>query len=332
VGDSGRTPIVAVDAMGGDLGPETVVPGAVAAQTDEGGFTLRLYGRPDEIEAVLAPLPTDGLAIEVVGCEQDIAMGESPATAIRGKPDSPIVKAMHDQSAGDVDAVVSAGNTGAMVAASLIVLGRLASVDRPAIASLVPTAAGDLLMLDVGANVQCTPEHLVTFAHMGLVYAREMQEVPDPTLGLLNIGEEESKGSELTVAAHALLKESSLNFLGNVESMKLLFKPVDVVVTDGYTGNIVLKMVEGFGHVLGELVKNAVVEEDVRRALPAVLSLLKRKFSYEAYGGALLLGIDGVSIIAHGRSSSLAITNAVKVARRQVELGIPAKLQTDLAG
>ena len=151
-------------------------------------------------------------------------MGESPATAIRGKPDSPIVKAMHDQSAGDVDAVVSAGNTGAMVAASLIVLGRLASVDRPAIASLVPTAAGDLLMLDVGANVQCTPEHLVTFAHMGLVYVREMQEVPDPTLGLLNIGEEESKGSELTVAAHALLKESSLNFLGNVESMKLLFK------------------------------------------------------------------------------------------------------------
>jgi glycerol-3-phosphate acyltransferase PlsX len=238
---------------------------------------------------------------------------------------------MRDQKDGAVDAVVSAGSTGAMVAASLLILGRLNSVDRPAIATVVPTAAGELLLLDAGANVQCTPEHLLAFARMGSVYAREMLEVASPAVGLLNIGSEASKGSELTVATHALLRDAGLHFVGNVESDRLLFGPADVVVTDGYTGNVVLKLVEGFGHFLHQLARSADLDDAARQAIPAVLDLLQRRFSYEAYGGALLLGIAGVSIISHGRSTSRAIANAVRVARRQVDLAIPAKLQDALA-
>ncbi len=330
--DAVQRPVVAVDAMGGDLGPEAIIPGTLKALAADTSFSIAFYGDPAPIGAQLAQHDHDAQRVEIIPCSQNIGMGESPAAAIRGKPDSPIVRAMVDPKAGRVQAVVSAGSTGAMVATSLVILGRLASVDRPAIGAVVPTIGGEMLLLDAGANVQCSAEHLVCFARMGELYASEMLEVDSPTVALLNIGEEQKKGTELAIEAHRMLRESGVNFSGNVEGNVLLLDAANVVVTDGYTGNIVLKLIEGFGHFMGELAHVPDLDEAHRQAIRPILELLMKKYSYEVYGGALLLGIDGVSIIAHGRSSSRAITSAVRVAHRQVRLGIPAKLQSMLGG
>ena len=319
-------PVVAVDAMGGDHGPQVVVPGAVAALSPDSPFAVALYGDPEAVGAELAKLDTDGLPVSVVPCTQDIDMGESPAAAIRGRPDSPIVKAMTDHRQGRAAAVVSAGSTGAQVAASLIVLGRLPGVDRPAIATVIPTVAGRLLLLDAGANTQCKPEHLVSFARMGVVFAQEILGVPTPKVGLLNIGGEAKKGNELTVAAHALLGTTGLDFRGNIEGNDLLLGAFDVVVTDGFTGNNTLKLVEGIARFLVALSRRPDLSEQERAAFRPVLGYLQREFTYEAAGGAMLLGVAGVSIIAHGRSSELAITNAVKVAWQQIRADLPAKV------
>jgi len=324
--------IVAVDAMGGDFGPEVVVPGAVAALVASPHLVLALYGDESAIQDQLARLETPASPVNVVPCSQNITMSESPAAAIRGKPDSPIVRAITDHRDGQVDAVVSAGSTGAMVAASLVILGRLPSVDRPAIGTLVPTLDSHLLLLDAGANVQCTPKHLLRFAQMGDLFCREMLGLATPRIGLLNIGQEESKGNELTVAAHRLLREAELDFHGNVEPNQLLLGVADVVVTDGFCGNLTLKQIEGFGRFLEGLARSETLPEKERATLLPALKLLQERFSYEAYGGALLLGIAGVSIISHGRSSSQAITGAVVNACRQADLDIPAKLQAALGG
>ena len=312
--------------MGGDHGPSVMIPGALAALESDCPFRLALYGDQAAIETELAKLGVDDPAVSIVHCTDHIEMGESPATAIRGKKDSPIVKGMAEQKAGLVQAVVSAGSTGAMVAGSLIILGRLPGVDRPAIATLIPTIKGELLLLDAGANVQCTPDHLVSFARMGGVFAREILKVDNPTIGQLNIGGEAKKGNELAVATHELLTASDLNFIGNVEGNQFMLGPCDVVVTDGFTGNITLKLVEGFARFLHALTQRPGHTDAEREALGTVLRILMREFSYEVYGGAMLLGVNGISIIAHGRSSDRAITNAVKVAWRQIEMDLPAKL------
>lgn len=330
VSGSEQRPVIAVDAMGGDHGPSVVVPGAVAALRDEGGFGLALYGDATAIERELKPLETAELPIRVHDCRQSIEMAEAPASAIRGKPDSSIVRAMADHKAGQVDAVISAGSTGATVAASLIILGRLASVDRPAIATRIPTIAGDCLLLDVGANVQCTPQHLFTFAQMGDVYGRVLLGLDEPRIALLNIGEEESKGSDLTVAAHGLLRASSLRFLGNLEPRRLLLGEADVVVTDGFTGNIALKLIEGLAGFLQGLAQRSATPEERAVLLPA-LRILGARLDYAAYGGALLLGIAGVSVIAHGASSRRAISNAVLTAARLAGRGVPSQLQARLS-
>ncbi len=321
-------PRIAVDAMGGDLGPAAVVPGALETLHRTGGFELVLYGEPAVVDEQLAGLDLPpGDVVSVVSCSQNIAMSDSPASAIRQKADSPIVRAMKDQKAGQVDAVVSAGSTGAMVAASLIILGRLPSVDRPCIATLIPTVDSEFLLLDVGANTQCKPGHLVRFAEMGDLYCREMLEVAKPRVGLLNIGEESSKGTDQLVETHGRLAESGLEFCGNVEPNRILLGVADVVVTDGFTGNVILKQVEGFGRYMAALAQSEVLEVSERQSLLPALGVLKKRFNYELYGGALLLGIAGVSIICHGRSSSLAIQNAVAVALRQVQLDMPGKLR-----
>jgi glycerol-3-phosphate acyltransferase PlsX len=319
-------PIIAVDAMGGDHGPSVVVPGAVAALAADSPYGLALYGDQATVEAELAKLDTAGLDVSIVPTTQDIEMGESPAAAIRGRPDSPIVKAMTDQKAGRVAAVVSAGSTGAMVAASLIVLGRLPGVDRPAIATVIPTVGGRLLLLDAGANTQCKPEHLVSFARMGVVFTREIFGLAEPRVGLLNIGGEAKKGNELSVASHELLAGAGLNFTGNVEGNEFLLGPADVVVTDGFTGNNTLKLVEGIARFLVALSRRPDLSDEERAAFRPVLGYLQREFSYEATGGAMLLGVAGISIIAHGRSSAWAITNAVRVAAEQISADLPAKV------
>jgi glycerol-3-phosphate acyltransferase PlsX len=319
-------PVIAVDAMGGDHGPSVIVPGALDGMQATSPYSLALYGDEARIKAELDQLNAGDLPISVVACSQHIDMGESPASAIKNKPDSPIVRAMLDHKAGKVQAVVSAGSTGAMVAGGLLLLGRLPGVDRPAIATLIPTVKGELLLLDAGANIQCTPEHILSFARMGVVFAREILGAENPTVGQLNIGEEPKKGTEVAVAAYQLLSASGLDFVGNVEGNTLMLGPCDVVVTDGFTGNNTLKLVEGFARFLHALSQKPDLHDAERQAMKPILGLLMRDFSYEVYGGAMLLGVRGIPIIAHGRSSSRAITNAVKQAWREIDIDLPAKL------
>jgi glycerol-3-phosphate acyltransferase PlsX len=324
--------VVGVDAMGGDIGPAAVVPGAVEALRQQRDFQLALYGDEVAIGQQLDQLDTRGLSLHTVPCSQNIGMSEAPAAAIRNKPDSPVVRGMRDQKAGRVHAFVSAGSTGAVVAASLLILGRLSSVDRPAIATLIPTRDAQFLLLDAGANVYCTPEHLLSFARMGVLFSQRMMDLQEPRVGLLNIGTEPSKGSELTIAAHKLLQEAPLHFVGNIESNQLLLRSADVVVTDGFTGNMVLKLIEGFTRYLEILLEGDNGANGQTAGHAALWALLAKRFNYEAYGGALLLGIAGVTIIGHGRSTSRAISNAVLAARQQILLDFPLKLQAHLAG
>lgn len=323
-------PRIAVDAMGGDHGPAVVVPGALAALGAGIGCSLHFYGQAEAIEAELATHGTDGHQVTVVPCTQDIGMSESPASAVRGKPDSPIVRAMQDQRAGKVDAVVSAGSTGAMVAASLLILGRLGNAERPAIATFIPTVRGETLLLDAGANTQCTPELMLSFARMGEAYCRAMQDLPSPSIGLLNIGSEPSKGNELSVAAHALMAEAGFNFHGNVEGNEVLVGPCDVLVADGFTGNICLKMCEGLATFVKTLAGSGQLTGDELAGLMAFGAVVKGRFNYEVYGGAPLLGVRGTSIICHGRSSALAFEYAVKMAERQVRCDLPGLIDQAL--
>jgi len=319
-------PVIAIDAMGGDHGPAVIVPGVVAALSADSPFLAAFYGDQQAVQEALADLDTDGLPIDIRHCSEDIAMGESPATAIRNRKDSPIVRAMADQRAGKVQAVVSAGSTGAMVAASLIILGRLEGVDRPAIGTVIPTLAGRSLLLDAGANLQCTSDHLVTFAAMGNVYSREILGVGRPKVGLLNIGGEPGKGTEILVETHGRLSATGLDFIGNIEGNQILQGGCDVIVADGFTGNNTLKILEGFAFFMAKLARSERVPDELRASLPPILGYLQEHFSYEVYGGAMLLGVKGISIIAHGRSSAWAITNAVKVAWQQVEKDLPSHL------
>ncbi|MDO9695313.1 MAG: phosphate acyltransferase PlsX [Candidatus Latescibacteria bacterium] len=329
--DGNATPrvVVAVDAMGGDFGPAAVVPGAVAAARAEPGLALALYGDPDALDVLLDGLDARELPVEVVACRDRIEMGESPAAAVKGRPDAPIVRATRDHREGRVHAVVSAGSTGAQVAASLMILGRLEGVDRPAIATGIPTLNGRFLMLDVGANVLNTPEHLLVFALLGDEYARRLMDVATPRVGLLNIGEEPTKGTELCIQAHTLLRDAPLNFIGNVESRHLLEGAADVVVTDGYTGNIALKLIEGFGGFL-QAAAREFLAGGAAGAGEGLRGLLHR-LDYTSTGGALLLGVRGSSIICHGASPARAIQSAVLAAGRMARLDLPGLLQQRLA-
>ncbi len=330
VSGNGR-PRIAVDAMGGDHGPEVAVPGALAGLDQDTACDLVFYGDQALVEKQIEAAGAGDLPVSVVHCSENIGMSDSPATAVRGKPDSPIVRAMNDQREGSVDAVVSAGSTGAMVAASLLVLGRLKSASRPAIATFVPTVRGETLLLDAGAVTQGTPELLLSFARMGSVYCRSMRDLAEPSVGLLNIGGESSKGSELAVADHELLRDSELNFTGNVEGNEVLVGASDVLVTDGFTGNITLKLVEGLAQFVKALAASGQLSDPEMAGLMGFAGVIKRRFNYEVYGGAPLLGVRGVSIICHGRSTPLAFSYAVKVAGRQVRVSLPDLIERALS-
>ena len=319
--------VVAVDAMGGDHGPAVVVPGAVDAARDPDGPAVALYGDPEAIGRVLAELDAADLPVAVVPCSQQIGMGEHPAAAIKNRPDAPVVRAFQDHRAGDVHAVVSAGSTGAMAAGGLLLLGRLPGVERPAIGTVIPTLDRPFLLLDAGANVQATPEQLLAFARMGEVFARLVLEVAAPRVALLNIGEEPTKGTDLTVRAHALLAESGLPFAGNIEGRDLLLGRADVVVTDGFTGNVVLKTLEGL-----VLFLQAAARAGGGDTASGSLAGLMDRMDYTAYGGALLLGVRGNPVIAHGSSNRRAIANAVRTAARLARRDVPRHLAEALSG
>ncbi len=310
---------IAVDAMGGDSAPAVEVEGALqAVRESDGRVEAVLVGREPELRAELGRHDAEGLPISIVHADEVITMGESPATAIRRKRGASIVVAANLQAEGKVDGLVSAGNTGAVVAASLFGMGMLPNVRRPAIASMFPTIGRPSVVLDVGASIDSRPSDLVEFAAMGDVYARYVLRRETPRIGLMNIGEESTKGSELTQETYKLLEAGPMNFVGNVEGRSFLHGMADVVVADGFVGNVMLKLVEGVLDVLTEALKDAGADKG--------LEMLKRQFDYAEYGGAPLLGVNGVVIIAHGSSSAKAIKNAIKVAARFVDTDLDARI------
>ena len=313
---------IAVDAMGGDRGPEAVVDGALAARGD--GIEPILFGS--------ASLDAKGL--ELWPTTQVVAMREKPADAFREKTDSSLVRAVKAVADGEADAVVSAGNTGAMLAAGLVLLRRVRGVRRPAIAVPIPARQGPSVLVDAGANADCRAEHLLQFATMGAVFAEEMLEIARPQVRLLSIGEEPEKGNQLTLEAHALLAASDLDFRGNAEGRDILEGAADVLVTDGFTGNVALKAVEGTIRTLLDSLREEITASSAGTVgglliRPAARRLRKR-LDPDTYGGAYLLGLRGLVVIAHGNSSATAIANAIRLAARGVDHDVVGRLAARL--
>lgn len=325
---------VAVDAMGGDNAPEQVVLGAVRAAR-ELGVAVTLVGRSDRITPLLRSA-TPGVRVDVVDAPDVIEMDEHPAAAVRAKPQSSIVRACDLVAAGQAAAAVSAGNSGATLAAALLRVKRIPGIARPAIGTSFPSAQGRVFMLDVGANTECKPEWLAQFAVMGDVYAGSMLGIAEPRVGILNNGEEAEKGSELVRNTRPLLESLPLRFIGNVEGKDIFRGSVDVVVTDGFTGNIALKVAEGAGEFMFSALRNAARSSRVATIGGALLrpSLrpLRDTMDYRKTGGALLLGVAGEVVIAHGRSDAEAMVNAIRVAADAVARDVSGSIAKALGG
>jgi glycerol-3-phosphate acyltransferase PlsX len=316
---------IALDAMGTDRHPATEVQGAVEALRElPGDFVIVLVGDRDRIEAELAALPSVPRdRIEIVHASDRIDPGEPAATAMRRKPDASIVVGLRLHKEKKVDAFVSAGSTGAVMAASLFLLRPLPGVDRPTVATVLPTATEAVLLVDGGANVDCKPHHLIQFARLGSIYVEDVWRRPNPRVGLLNIGEEPEKGDELTVATHGLLRESDLNFIGNIEGRDVIKATCDVLVADGFCGNVLLKFYESIMGFLNQFMTQTLKEKHIELDLVEVF----RSFDWTEYGGAPLLGVNGVSIICHGGSPPRAIKNAIRVAVQSLESDLVGHLQ-----
>jgi glycerol-3-phosphate acyltransferase PlsX len=308
---------IALDAMGSDRAPAVEVEGAVGALLDRSGdVRVVLVGDRERIEAELARFPDAPRdRLEIVHASEVIEMGEAPATAVRRKRDSSIVVGVNLLKAGEVDAFISAGSTGAVMAASLVFLRTIAGVDRPPVGARIPTSTGRCLALDVGANVDTKPHQLVQFAQLGSVYAQDILGIDNPRVGLLNIGAEPEKGNEVVVEAHQLLAKTDLNFIGNVEGREIVSGHCDVLVADGFVGNVLLKFYESVAGLITSMLRREFAELGVEMDLDRVF----RRLDYAATGGAPLLGVNGVVIICHGGSPPLAITNAIGVAAQSVE-------------
>lgn len=324
---------IALDGMGGDHAPDVVVEGAVLAAR-ELGVRVLLVGPQRELETKLGQTGA-GLPIEVVNATQVIEMDEHPANAVRQKPDSSMVVGVKLVRQGRAQAFVSAGNTGAVMAAGLFELRRIRGVDRPALAAVFPTRKGGTLVIDVGANADCKPEYLAQFGLMGSVYMERVFGVRTPRVGLLSNGEEETKGSALVQAAHPLLRGLPITFVGNVEGKEIPSGDVDVVVCDGFAGNVVLKLAEGMASTITGMIREEINASLISKlfavgVLPAFKRVRKR-LDYAEYGGAPLLGLNGICIVAHGRSNALAIKNAVRVASQAVQHDVVANIAKGLA-
>ncbi len=313
---------IALDAMGGDYAPAAVVEGAVVAAR-EFGVEVALTGREEVVLQELAKHDTSGLRLPVVNAEEVVGMEEHAAATVRQKRRSSIAAGIGMVREGRADAFVSAGNSGAVMAAALFGLGRIEGIDRPAIGTVYPMMTGKCFLIDVGANADCKPEYLVQFAVMGSAYMERVLGVDRPRIGLLSNGEEETKGNALVQGCHPLLKASHLNFIGNVEGKDIPHGAADVVVSDGFAGNVVIKLSEGLASALFDILKKELTADFVSKlaalALKPAFRRVKRRLDYAEYGGAPLLGVNGVVIIAHGRSNPLAIKNAIRVAKLAVD-------------
>lgn len=312
---------VAVDAMGGDRAPDEIIAGAREARAD--GIEPILFGSKE----VIQPLAPD---FEIVHAPQVVGMHEKPADAAREKRDSSLFAACRAVGRGEAEAVVSAGNTGAMLAAGLLEIGRLPQVSRPAIAAPLPARRGPSILIDAGANADARPEHLLQFAHMGTIFAEEIIGVRDPCVGLLSIGEEPEKGDRLTREAHALLSADGTRFVGNVEGRLLLDGAADVVVCDGFTGNMSLKVLEGTIRTVLESLREEIMAS--RRGKVGGLMIrpafrgLRRRLDPDTYGGGYLLGLKGLAVVAHGNSSRRAIASAIQLGARGVSAGVVGRM------
>lgn len=341
---------IAVDAMGGDFAPAEIVKGAVWAAQDY-NVAIELVGQVDKIQEVLNEIAKKGirsnrggyfvknikvdlskLDIKLTQADEVIEMGEAVGVAIRKKKNSSIVLAVDAVAKGSSDAVVAAGSTGAAMASSLFGLGRIRGIERPAIAATLPTRKEPVILIDAGANSESSAEMLLQFALMGSTFAEKVYNRPHPRVGIMNIGEEEEKGNQLVKETHKLLKDNTLgiNFIGNIEGKELFQGDVDVVVCDGFVGNVALKTIEGCSMMLFKLIKEQ-FKSDIISMIVGLLAkpFMKRiykKINYEEFGGALLLGVKGITVISHGRSSSYAIKNAVRVAKEAVESGVCNKI------
>ena len=324
---------IAVDAMGSDQAPAVEVEGAVQAAAQY-GISIVLVGQEDRVHEILRSHDTSGLPIEVVHASEVITMEESAATAARRKKDSSVRVAARLMRDSGVFGIVSAGNTGAVMATVKMVLGTLPVVDRPALSTVLPTQKGKpAILLDVGANVDCKPHHLEQFAIMGDVYSRAIFGIRRPRVGLLSIGEEDSKGNELTKEAFKSLKRAALNFIGNVEGRDIFRGDVDVIVCDGFTGNVALKLSEGLIETF-----TAMLGQELQKTLSAKVGYIfaqkafrefQRRLDYSEYGGAPLLGMKGITIVCHGRSNANAIKNAIRVANEFRKHNVNLVIETE---
>ncbi len=316
---------IALDAMGGDFAPEVTVAGAIDA-VNEFDIEVILVGDEERINSALKGKKTNTSKLSIVHASEVVEMQEEASTALRRKKDSSIRKAIDLVKKGDADAVVSAGHSGVVMATSLFVLGKLPNVDRPAIATIMPSLTGNFLLIDAGANVDCSPINLLQFGYMGDAYYKAVFKKENPKVALLSIGEEDTKGNELTKDAFKYMKNSRLNFIGNIEGKDLFQGVADVVVCDGFIGNIALKVSEGLAETILKMLKMEITNLKTGRLgylliKPAVRNFKKRT-DYSEYGGAPLLGINGTSIISHGRSSAKAIKNALWVAAEMASKGV----------
>jgi glycerol-3-phosphate acyltransferase PlsX len=309
---------VALDAMGGDHAPAATVEGAIEAINEEKKISVVLVGDEQAINIELKKKNASGLPISIKHASQVVEMDESPLAALRRKKDSSIRVAIDIVKSGEADAMISAGNSAVVMATALLVLGKLPGVERPAIATVMPSLKDHFVLIDAGANVDCKPFNLYQFAVMGEAYARFIFEIENPTVGLLGIGEEDAKGNELTKEAFKLIKDSHLKFTGNVEGKDIFMGEADVVVCDGFVGNITLKVSEGLAEATSKMLKRELLANAsgiiASIFLKKALAKFKKKTDYSEYGGAPLLGISKPCIISHGRSTSKAIKNAVKLA------------------
>ena len=323
---------IALDAMGGDNAPLETIKGAVAALEEISELELVLVGKKEVIEAELSKYKYNKEKIEIVDAREIIEMTDEPVVAVKSKKDSSMNRTLELVKDGTVNASVSAGNTGALITASQLKLKRIKGVLRPAIATMFPNKKGHMLMLDVGATADCKPEFLNQYAMMGSKYMEILVGKKNSKVGLLNIGTEEGKGNEVTREAYNLLKENkSINFVGNVESTEVMNGNIDVVVTDGFTGNMVLKTAEGIGKFILDVIKTEVSKSFIYKLgallLMPALKVVKSKMDSSEYGGAIFLGLNGISIKAHGNSDAVAIKNAIKVAEKFAKLSFVEEMK-----
>jgi glycerol-3-phosphate acyltransferase PlsX len=325
---------VALDALGGDLAPAEQVKGGLLA-AEEFGVDVILVGPPQVIESELTKYPRNN-RITVVEATDAIGMDEDePVKAVRNRRGASINVAMQLVKDGAADAMVSAGNTGAVMASAFFVLGRMQGVERPALSTLIPFNASRVFLLDAGANADCRPSHLVQFAKMGAVYSREVVGVANPRVALLNTGEESGKGNETIAEAYELLSQSDLNFIGNIEGQNVHKGLCDVVVADGFTGNVALKVGEGMAdYILQQVrsvIRSSILYAPAAMLLKPALRRALKTLQYEEYGGGNLLGVNGVVVIAHGRSDAVAIKNALRVANASAASDLMIKMRETFA-